>query len=130
MITDSEIEGFLKKVRCYIDSGKVDFIKGRQEKYTLGVLGISIEDAFALVYELTPENYYQGPTADHDFPDQEVMEFGIEDIFPESPKPGSSLYIKLTFRPRRDDLLMMSFHPARKEITYPYAKQLSMKGNK
>ncbi|RAZ73508.1 type II toxin-antitoxin system MqsR family toxin [Planococcus halotolerans] len=122
MIEVSEIEDFLKKVRLFIEQGKIDFIKGQQEKYTLGVLGISFDDGFEMVKELTHENYYQGPTKDHKYPTQDVMEFGIEDIFPDLSYPHTSLYIKLTFRDRRDDLLMMSFHSAAKPITYPYGK--------
>lgn len=122
MITIPDIEDYLKKVRHFIDEGKIDFIKGRDEKYALGVLGIGLEDAFAMVYELTYKNYYRGPSPDHKFPDQEVMEFGYEDIFPELPLPKSSLYIKLVFRPQKNDLLMMSFHSATQEITYPYGE--------
>lgn len=121
MITVPEIDEFLKKVRRFIDDGKTDFIYSKA-KYALGMLGISIADAFAMVCELTHENYYQGPSPDHDYKDQEVMEFGLEDIFPDLPYPSSSLYIKLTFRPRKNDLLMMSFHSARDPITYPYGK--------
>ena len=122
MITPPEIEEFLEKVRLYIDNGKTDFILGKEEKYTLGKLGISIEDAFAVVTEITYENFYQGPTPDHTFINQEVMEFGIEDFFSDLSYPNKSLYLKLTFRQRKNDLLMMSFHPARHRITYPYGK--------
>ena len=123
MIEVSEIEEFLKKARLYIEQGKIDFIKGPQEKYALSVLGISFYDSFEMVKELTHEDYYQGPTKDHKYPTQEVMEFGIEDVFPEFSYPGSSLYIKLTFRDRSGDLLMMSFHSATKPITYPHRKK-------
>lgn len=122
MIEVAEIEDFLKKVRLFIEQGKIDFIKGPQEKYALSVLGISFGDGFEMVKELTHKNYYQGPTKDHKYPTQKVMEFGIEEVFPEFCYPHSSLYIKLTFRDHRDDLLMMSFHSAARPITYPYGK--------
>lgn len=121
MITVSDIEDFLEKVRSFIDQGKIDFIYSKG-KYALSKLGISIEDAFAMVYELTHKDYYRGPTPDHNYKDQEVIEFGLEDIFSDLDYPGSSIYIKLTFRPRKDDLLMMSFHPATEPITYPHGK--------
>lgn len=122
MIEVPEIEEFLKKGRLFIEQEKVDFIKGPEEKYTLGILGISIDDAFEMIKELTYENYYQGPTEDHRYSSQKIMEFGIEDVFPEFSYPQSSLYIKLTFRDRKADFLAMSFHPATKPITYPYGK--------
>lgn len=122
MITDSEIEDFLKKVRLFIAQGKISFRGRQKDKYALGSLGISLDDSFELVKELTHENYYQGPTKDHQYPTQDVMEFGIEDIFSDLSYPHTSLYIKLTFRDRRDDLLMMSFHSAARPITYPYGK--------
>jgi len=118
----SEIESFLEKVCLFIDAGKTDFLQDKKEKYALGALGVSYDDAFEMVKELTYEDYYQGPTEDHKYPAQKVMEFGIEDVFPEFSYPHSSLYIKLTFRDRRDDLLMMSFHSAAKPVTYPYGK--------
>lgn len=84
MITVSEIEEFLEEVRCFIHDGKTDFIFSKG-KYALGKLGISIEDAFAMVSELTHENYYQGPTSDHDYNDQGVLNLELRIYFLNSP---------------------------------------------
>ncbi|WP_052807263.1 type II toxin-antitoxin system MqsR family toxin [Risungbinella massiliensis] len=111
-----QINAFLSKARFYLQRGKMDFIRGKEEKQTLSQLGISIRDAFALVYDLTVENYYRGPSADHKIPTESVWEFGWE----EEPQ---DIYIKLKFRSVRDDLLMMSFHFANRPIVYPYKKR-------
>lgn len=110
-----EIEAFLDKARMYIADGKFDFIRGKQEVYTLSRLGISIDDCFGLVEELTYKHYYRGPSPDHNphFAHEEIWEFGIEEV----PK---HIYIKLKFRGRDDNLLMMSFHYAERPIMYPY----------
>ncbi|ABO48579.1 hypothetical protein Dred_0029 [Desulforamulus reducens MI-1] len=120
MPTTEEIEKYLELVRLFIVEDKVDFIKGSDEKYTLGKLGISITDAFEMVKDLDVKNYYRGPSPDHRYPSQQVWEFGIPEIFEDEIPPHRDLYVKLTFRNTRGDLLMMSFHKARDLITYPY----------
>lgn len=114
MVADEhEINAFLEKAREYIRLKKIDFIHGFQEKYILGHLGISFRDAFEMVKELTYKNYFNGPSPDRDFPNEEVWEFGIQD-------EPDDIYIKLKFRQSKGDLLMMSFHYAEKPISYPY----------
>ncbi|MDZ5474182.1 hypothetical protein SM124_21030 [Bacillus sp. 31A1R] len=108
-----EITSFLDKCKSYIFHKKVDFILGPEEKYTLSNMGISYQDAFELVNEITYMNYYRGPSADHKNPSEVVWEFGFEEV-------PQDIYIKLKFRNNRDDLLMLSFHYAERPITYAY----------
>ena len=122
MATIQDIESFLALARALLDSNKTDFIKGPEEKLALSQLGISFQDALSMVYELTYKNYYRGPSPDHRDKSQIIWEFGIEDIFEENTYPQTSLYIKLTIRKKKGDLLMMSFHPAVKPIKYSYNK--------
>ncbi|UOF90510.1 hypothetical protein LSG31_22070 [Fodinisporobacter ferrooxydans] len=117
MASIEEINQFLSFAREYKAKNKLDFIKGPQEKYLLGELGISIKDAFAMLDLLTFENYYRGPSPDHAKPNQQVWEFGIEEV-------PADIYIKLTIRKTRNDLLFMSFHFAERPIVYPYKGKL------
>lgn len=124
MPTISEIESFLEKVRRNIQLRNIDFLPSSKNKYALSNLGISYDDAFALVIGLTAKEYYRGPSPDHKFPKQQIWEFGIENIFEENERPECDLYIKLTIRNSKDtkkkDLLMMSFHSAEKQMNFPY----------
>ncbi|MBE1553224.1 type II toxin-antitoxin system MqsR family toxin [Sporosarcina limicola] len=124
MPTIIDIELFLEQVRKFISLGKIDFLPSSKNKYALSNLGISFDDAFALVIDLTAMNYYRGPNPDHKFPKQQVWEFGLENIFQENEKPMSDLYIKLAIRKRKEpketDILMMSFHSAERAMRFPY----------
>lgn len=126
MPTIAEIESFLEEVRSYIRLDKIDFLPSSKNKYALSNLGISFDDAFAMVIGLTAKEYYRGPSPDHKFPNQQVWEFGIENIFEEYEKPRCDLYIKLTIRNSKDkkekELLMMSFHSAERAIRFPFSK--------
>lgn len=124
MPTIAEIESFLETVRSYIHLGNIDFLPSSKNKYTLSNLGISYEDAFAMVTALTATEYYRGPSPDRRFPKQQIWEFGIENVFEENDKPESDLYVKITIRNsnhnNKKDLLMMSFHSAEESMSFPY----------
>lgn len=113
--TIEEINFLLEKVHKYIDNGNVDFIKGFDEKYLLGHLGISFRDAIGMARNLTYENYYRGPSPDHDTSSDgnHVWEFGIEDV-------PDNIYIKLKFRTDKDELLFMSFHYEKRKMFFPF----------
>lgn len=118
IVTHEECCAFLSTVKEHIDKNTFDFIRGKKEKYSLSELGIHFTDAIEMVKELTPDHYYKAPRQDHAFAEQQVWEFGIDEVFEEE-YPHSTLYIKITTRPRKNDLVMLSFHSAEFPINYP-----------
>ncbi|MFA4137706.1 MULTISPECIES: hypothetical protein [unclassified Brevibacillus] len=114
MASIDDVKTFLELCKKYKDANKLDFIMGKEEKYTLGKMGISMRDAFSMFDYLTYKNYYRGPNPDHNGSPGDVWEFGLED-------DGTEIYIKLKIRtPPKDDLLFMSFHFPARPIVYPY----------
>lgn len=105
-----DIELFLSKVKENISKGQFDFIN--RDKRELTRLGISYKEAVYIVEHLQIKNYYRGPAKDHNKKGNTIYEFGF-------PYDDFDLYIKLTFR-AEDDLFIMSFHEAKKEIKYKY----------
>ena len=114
MTSKQDIEEFLLIVSKFVKTGKYDFIN--RDKYALTKLGITFKEAVYIVEHLQVENYYRGPNEDHNNKGNIIYEFGYDyDI-------GLQLYIKLTFR-KSDELFIMSFHAAKREISYPYNKK-------
>lgn len=113
MTGKQDIEKFLLIVKEFVESRKFDFIN--RDKYELTKLGITFREAVYIVGHLQLENYYRGPNEDHNKKGNLIYEFGFDysDEF--------QLYIKLTFR-KDDELFIMSFHKAKREISYPYKK--------
>lgn len=115
MSRKKEVSKFLEMVRQSISRNQFDFIT--RDKKELTKLGISYREAIRIVENLQVDNFYRGPTKDHNQLGNLIYEFGYEvnnDLL---------LYIKLTYR-KEDDLFIMSFHEATKEINYPYKKNL------
>lgn len=122
MASEEECHAFLADLTRIIESETLDFILRKENRRTLSNLGISIDDAKYTIRELTIDNYYKGPKKDHQYASQEIWEFGIDDFFIEEEYPFSSLYVKIVIRPSKNDMAMISFHPARFSIVYPFKK--------
>ena len=48
--------------------------KNMDSLYSMGLTPLDIEE---IVCNLTPENYFRGPSPDHNFPNEEVWEFKV-----------------------------------------------------
>ncbi len=114
MTSKQNIESFLLIVSRFIKTGNFDFIN--RDKYELTKLGITFREAVYIVGHLQVENYFRGPNEDHNKKGNLVYEFGYDY------SDELQLYIKLTFR-KIDELFIMSFHKAKRKISYPYKKE-------
>ena len=114
-----EIEQFLKIFKSCWDGSVVPRQDTRNEE-TLADLCITPRHRLKEVRNLCAEDYYRGPSPDHDGdPGKEWWEFGrsIE---------GYEIYIKIRIYKKSNNQYAgkcMSFHIADKEITYPYKKE-------
>jgi hypothetical protein len=113
-----DIKVFLLKAKKLISVGSYDFFDKREENMqTLVALGYNTHHMKQEILSLTPQNYFRGPTEDHDkdkYKGEYIWEFGkiIQ---------GKAIYIKLKIRKHKgcDEVACMSFHEAKFEMTYP-----------
>lgn len=114
-----EIEQFLEIFKSCWDGQVVPRIDDRNDE-TLARLCITPRHRLREVRNLCVEDYYRGPSPDHDGdPNKEWWEFGrlVE---------GEEIYIKIRIYRTSNNKLAgkcMSFHIADKKITYPYKKE-------
>lgn len=102
----------LFKVKVLVTEGKCSFEEQREKNIrTLAALGLLPEDVFQILLELTPENYYRGPSQDYDTGESDcIWEFGIT-------IEQKEIYIKLKLT---DDFVKdISFHFAEREMDFP-----------
>lgn len=79
---------------------------------TLAALGLLPKDVFEILTELTPQNYYRGPSTDYDTNENDsIWEFGLT-------LEGQKIYIKLKLA--ADYVKDISFHFAEKEMNFPF----------
>lgn len=103
----------LLKIKLLIGEGKCSFEEQREKNMrTLAALGLLPEDVFEILMELTPQNYYRGPSTDYNTnePDS-IWEFGII-------LEGREIYIKLKLT--ADFVKDISFHFAEKPMEFPF----------
>lgn len=81
---------------------------------TLAALGLLPEDVFQILLELTPENYYRGPSQDYDTGESDcIWKFGMT-------IEQRAIYIKLKLT---DEFVKdISFHFAEREMNFPFKK--------
>ena len=96
-----------------ICEGKCSFEYQREKNInTLAALGLLPEDVFQILTELTPQNYYRGPSIDYDTNEiDSIWEFGIT-------LDEREIYIKLKLTV--DYVKDISFHFAEKEMNFPF----------
>lgn len=73
--------------------------KNMDSLYSMGLTPLDIEE---IVCDLTPENYFRGPSPDHNFPNEEVWEFKV--LYEEF-----RIYIKLKLK-EEEFVICISFH--------------------
>lgn len=108
-----KINLILLKIKLLIGEGKCSFGEQREKNMrTLAMLGLLPEDVFEILKELTPQNYYRGPSTDYNTnePDS-IWEFGII-------LEGREIYIKLKLT--SDFVKDISFHFAEKLMEFPF----------
>ena len=101
----------LFQIKTLVSEGKCSLAEKREKNIqTLAELGLLPKDVFQILFELTPQNYYRGPSNDYDTKEIDcIWEFGtfIED---------KEIYIKLKLT---DDYVKnISFHIAERKIEY------------
>ncbi len=106
-----KVKLILFKIKMLIGEGKCSFEEREKNMKTLAELGLLPEDVFQILTELTPQNYYRGPSTDYDTNEIEtIWEFGIT-------LEGREIYIKLKLT--SDYVKDISFHFAEKELKFP-----------
>lgn len=107
-----KVKLILFKIKMLIGEGKCSFEEQREKNMkTLAALGLLPKDVFQILTELTPQNYYRGPSTDYDTNEIEtIWEFGIT-------LEGQEIYIKLKLT--ADFVKDISFHFAEKELKFP-----------
>lgn len=111
-----QISLVLFKIKTLIGEGKCSFEERREKNIaTLAALGILPEDVFSILLELTPQNYYRGPTNDYDTGERDcIWEFGIT-------VSDREIYVKLKLE--EEFVKDISFHFAEREIEYPFRRK-------
>lgn len=104
---------FLYKVKFAISNGKIIWIPRTYSGIT--ELGINLQVAIDIILELTPQEFYRGPSFDHNGDGQMIWEF-IYDYNDETCK--KHIYIKLKFVD--PECKVLSFHISRKPFFRPY----------
>ena len=82
-------------------------------------LGINHALAFAIIKELTPDNYCKGPEPDDMYPWKDVWVFGCE-------YEGEEIYIKFNVERldrQQPHVTVLSFHKAQYAMRYPLKGQ-------
>lgn len=109
----SKLRIVLFKIKMLIGEGKCSFEEQRTKNiHTLTALGLLPEDVFQILLELTPQNYYRGPSIDYNTDEADcIWEFGVT-------VEGREIYVKLKLM---DDFVKdISFHFAERELTFPF----------
>lgn len=103
----------LFRIKALIIEGKCSLEEQREKNIeTLAALGLLPEDVFQILLELTPQNYYRGPSRDYDTDETDcIWEFGMT-------IEQRKIYIKLKLTD--DHVKDISFHFAEKEMTFPF----------
>jgi len=105
----------LFKIKKLIDEGNCSFEHQREKNTrTLAALGILPEDIFQFLLELTPQNYYRGPSTDYDTDEPDcIWEFGLT-------IDDREIYIKLKLL--ENFVKDISFHFAENKIEFPFVE--------
>lgn len=103
----------LFQIKTLINKKQCSFEQQRKKNIdTLAELGILPEDVFDLLLELTPENYYKGPSKDYNTDEKDcIWEFGIK-------INERDIYIKLKLM--TDFVKDISFHFAERPLIFPF----------
>lgn len=110
----AEVEAFLKLFKSCWDGSLVPRKDPRNDD-ALTILGILPKHRAEEIRRLAVENYFRGPSPDHDGnPSKEWWEFGLY-------VKRHEIYIKIAVHKKRGRC--MSFHIADWEITYPYKER-------
>lgn len=109
-----EITFFLTQYKFFMNTaGGFDFIERPVNMKSLAELGLTIEQAEEVVYELTYVDYTAGPEEDIDYPNHSIWTFGY-DI------NGTEVYIKLSDNFKFGKAKCLSFHISEYPMAYPY----------
>lgn len=118
--TKEEIEKFLKIFKTHWDGSLIPRIDQKNDD-ALTILGITPKHRAEEIKKLRFEDYFNGPSPDHDgVKDKEWWKFGryID---------GYEIYIKIGIVKRDDGQYRarcMSFHIAENKISYPFKKKV------
>jgi len=105
---------FLFNVKMAISNNDIEWVPRIYEGLT--ALGLNLSNASDIICELTPHEYYRGPSHDFNGDGTDIWEF-IYFLEDESRIP---VYIKLKFQ--KDKCKVLSFHESIKPFELPYNK--------
>jgi hypothetical protein len=69
--SEQVINRILADMRAALDAKKIVFEDRMKNLDALAKLGLTKEDAYDEIYELSPDNYISGPSIDRDFPTED-----------------------------------------------------------
>jgi len=119
MINKKEVEAFLREMRDKISVFDIAFRPRDKNTDTLAELDIIPNDRINFLKKLSFENYYTGPNEDtHDPNKPNYYEFGIL-------IKGVEVYIKISLGLESKRVDCMSFHIAKRRISYPLKNEES-----
>ena len=124
--TLEEIEAFLNEFKTKSKVFGINYaIDKKENEQTLLDLEMRASDRSKYLYELTPQNYYQGP-GKNNYSDEEgdVWMFGIG-IKKKRSKRIIPIYIKIYITRRNGEAnFCISFHEAKFDMVFPYKNRL------
>lgn len=111
--TDS-VDNFLTEFKVKLKIWRVVFSSDRQKNtQTLAELEISVNDAIAVLEDLTIHDYSEGPILDKMLNGSDLWVFGKE-------VKGHEIYIKVTLGRVSNPVICISFHFAEYQMKYPF----------
>lgn len=113
--TPEQINGILFIVKQSISNGKFRFLESRfKNMKTLARLGFVTQNVYDIIFELSFENYLNGPVDDRDISEDidTIWEFGYD-------LDKDPIYIKIKVKDL-DDVIGISFHIAEKPFVFHY----------
>ena len=115
--SQQEIKNFLYLFKFYADcAGHFIFAERKKNLKSLAELGLTIAQAREIILQLTYINYSKGPESDVFYEGHNIWEFGqnVED---------KEVYIKLSDNFDYKIAKCISFHIAKRSMTYPYKNE-------
>lgn len=110
----SNIVLFLFKVKTALSNRNIEWVPRIYDGIT--ELGLNLDGVCDILNELTPLNYYRGPSLDFNGDGTEIWEF----IYFLEDSQDISIYVKLKFQDNYCKVL--SFHQSQKPFELPYNK--------
>ncbi|MFK7971541.1 MAG: toxin [Bacteroidia bacterium] len=117
MTSRTEVDAFLYTFKQLKKQNGLIILDREKNLQALLDMELTAQRRDAIIMGLKPQHYYRGPRPDEIRQGFEFWEFGRKvDVFGES----YTLYIKLSIRFENMPVVCLSFHPAEREMIFPF----------